>query len=512
MYELIDKLDQRKIDVLKKVFHSNQHSCLYDDLLTDVNITQKTLKKIIEDVECDLKDFGFLDLITLKNYIGYTYKSSTITMDFSENFNMQRLINAYVRKSIKFRLLERLLYSKFKTLREVADYFHVSYVQIRRIIGELNDFFSGSDLFINTRRSVFIEGSETGIRFFYSYLLLMTYGGEEWPFSTVSFYDVGQLLCKCPSEVYCSDTLDKSFLVRYHVSIHLIRSRKNFFIIEKDIGIPLYMPHTISNKRTFYSLAKALKKHLPHLNDIQLEQSASVLCSGIIALGDYSSVKVTPDFFFLNPEIKQSQITHLTFYILDRLDYHLYSPLNSEERDRVLYALMCLHYRVFYTQLTCIRLKDVLYSPLDSSISDFKRHKIHRIKQLVNREMQSTEFDFIRKYESYLVEQYYNIYDRYIDFPKHTAPITVTFISAFSNLDLQKEIRIRYSSYFNLKVSDTLSRTVDLIVTDLPVSHDAISGILYSQPIIHCHKELVESDFNKLTNVLSRIAKKKFTK
>ncbi|NBJ47180.1 hypothetical protein C6N01_13290 [Enterococcus faecalis] len=512
MYVIIDKLDQRKIDVLKKVFHSNQHSCLYDELLTDVNITQRTLKKIIDDIECDLKDFGFSDLISIEKYIGKNYKSSTLSIIFSESFNMQKLINAYIRKSIKFRLLHRLLYSKFRTLQETADYFHVSYVQIRRIIGELNDFFNNSDLFINTRRSVCIEGNEVGVRAFYSFLLLTSYGGEEWPFSTVSFYDTSQLLSKCPREVYCSDTLDKAFLVHYYVAIHLIRSRKNFFVIEKDIAIPLYTPHTISNKRAFLSLAKSLKKHLRHLNDVRLVHSASVLCSSIVALGDYSSVKVAPDFFFLNPEINQSQIIHLTFYILDRLDHHLYSPLDSDERGKIIYAVMCLHYRVFYMQQVCIRLNDVLPTPPNSIISNLKRHKAHRIQELVDREMQSAEFNFIRKYESYLATQYYNIYDRHIDFSKHTAPITVAFVSALSNIDLEKEIRVRYSSYFNLKVAETLSQTVDLIITDLPISHDALSGILYKHPIIHCHKELVESDFNKLTNVLSEIAKKKFTK
>lgn len=511
MYVFIDKMDQRKIDVLKKVFHSNQHSCLYDELLSDVNVTQKTLKKIIEDIECDLEDFGFSDLITLDNSVGYTSKSSTLSMIFSESFNIQRLINAYVRKSIKFQLLFQLLHSPFKTLQESADYFHVSYVQIRRIIGEINDFLSDSDLFISTRRTVRLEGNEVGIRIFYSFLLLVAYGGEEWPFSTVSFYDVSQLLRKCPSEVYCSDSLDKAFLIHYYVAIHLIRSRQSCLVNEIDIAVPLYTPHATSSSRAFASFAKSLKRHLPHLSEERLKHTARVLCSSIVALGDYTSVKAAPDFFFLDPEINRSQIAHLTFHILDRLDHHLFIPLDSDERGKILYALMCLHYRVFYMQQVCIRLNDVLPALSDSTISDLKRHKIQRIQQLVDREMKSAEFNFIREYEDYLASQYYNIYDRHIDFAKHTAPINVAFISALSNLVLEKEVRIRYSSYFNLKVSETLSQKVDLVITDLPVSHEAISGILYKQPIIHCHRELVESDFDKITKSLSEIAANNFT-
>lgn len=65
-----------------------------------------------------------------------------------------------------------------------------------------------------------------------------------------------------------------------------------------------------------------------------------------------------------------------------------------------------------------------------------------------------------------------------------------------------------FSSYFNLKAANSLDDSVDIIISEIPISVDTISALRLHQPIIYCHQKLVQSDYEKITEALVKIAKK----
>lgn len=124
--------------------------------------------------------------------------------------------------------------------------------------------------------------------------------------------------------------------------------------------------------------------------------------------------------------------------------------------------------------------------------------------------MKSSEFDWGKDFYDYLLSQYCLIYDKNIEFEKHTAPITIAFLSIISNQTLQNDVCQYFSSYFNLNVANSLNDNVDIIISEVPVSVDTISALRLHQPIIHCHQKLVQSDYEKITEALAKIARKNF--
>lgn len=503
---LVDKLDRNKILFIQTVFDSNHHMCSMDRLLQTVPINSQTANSLFHSISDDIQDADFSDLIDL------TYSPANQLFEFhiSQSLNIQTVINFYIMRSTKFKLLESLLTTKFETLQSVADTLHVSYTQVRRIITELNDSLDKIGLEIHSRRNVYLAGNEISLRFFYTILSVSTYGIGSWPFSSFSYLDLSSLLDDCPAEVFKSRALDKNVLAHYYLAIHLLRERQGFGIDTKAISIPLYEPFSVSNKEAFKTFSTSIKKYLPHHSEEKRIEDAQLICSSLIAMGSFSSVETVPDFFLLNEKFNEQKFAHKAFYIIDRVNYHLYNPLTHKERNNILYSILCLHYRLFYVGKSLNYLGTLLPNYSHETIDLRKKHKIQHIQYLVESEMASEEFDWGRDFYDYLLSQYCLIYDKQLNFEKHTAPITVAFISLISNQTLQNDVCQYFSSYFNLKPAESLDQSVDIIISEVPISIDTISALRLNQPIIYCHQKLVASDYEKITEAFAKIAQKKF--
>lgn len=503
---IIDKLDRRKIEILRIIFDCEYHTCSFVDLKNRLGVNNQTILKSVEALKADIEDFSYSKLVNLE----YSSSSLLFKLTFSDNFNFQMLLNAYIRKSIKFKLLEGLFNHSFRTLQELADFLNIPYIQVRRIIQELNQLFEGTDLSIYTKKNVHIKGNEIDLRFFYTTLFLVAYGAEKWPFGTFTLLDISVILEDCPSEVYSSHSLDKYLLANYYLAVHLFRDRQGYKVREEDICISLYNSYSLTNRHAFNRLVDSLKEKLPHFSGTQLTRSARVLCSALVAMGDYNSIKVIPDFLLLDMRINQKLIPHLTYHVLDRLDYHLFNSLSLEEHNQICYSLMCLHYRVLFIGKIASRLKNFIPEYFEIDRDHRKQHKIRQIRKLIELEMYSREFKTFKEYDDYLALHYCLIYDKYLNIENHTPPINVSFLSMFSNQSLKNEITQYFCPYFNLNIVNNLSRDIDLIISEIPISSSVISSLRLDKPIIYCNQHLVDSDYSKICSALSKIAIKKF--
>lgn len=503
---LVDKLDKKKLLFIQTIFDSDYHICTLDKLLQSVTINNQTAISIYHSILEDIRlsdSSSFIDL-------SYSKSNQLFKLQLSESFTIQNFINFYIKRAAKFKLIQSLLMTSFDTLQETADSLHVSYSQVRRIITELNEYFKPIGLRIYSRPKVHLDGNEVSLRFFYTALYLTTYGVGYWPFPSFSYLDLSALLDSCPDEVYKARSLDKNVLTHYYLAIHLLRERQGFSIDKETLSISLYKPFSLSNKEAFSIFASSIGKYLPYHSEEKLNDEAQLICSSLLAIGSFSSVDTAPDFFLLDEQLSDQKFAHKGFHIMDRINYHLSIPLTQKERNKILYSVLCLHYRVAFIGAPLKYIQTLLPYYSHEAIDSRKKYKIKHIQSLVEAEMKSIEYDFDGDFYDYLLSQYCLIYDKNIEFGKHTAPITVAFLSIMSNQVLQNDVCQYFSSYFNLKVASSLDDSVDIIISEIPISVDTISALRLRQPIVYCHQKLVQSDYEKITEALATIAKKKF--
>ncbi|EAE4973781.1 transcriptional regulator, partial [Listeria monocytogenes] len=96
--------------------------------------------------------------------------------------------------SPKFQILETLLLSSFPNLQVLANEVHVSYSGIKKEIKELNEELRERNLYISTGSQVEITGDEFSLRIFYTFLFLVAYSGDRWPFSFVKYDEITDIL------------------------------------------------------------------------------------------------------------------------------------------------------------------------------------------------------------------------------------------------------------------------------------------------------------------------------
>lgn len=503
---LVDKADRKKVRLLRTVFEAERQTCPLDSLAASLGVSNQTVLKLVEAIKEDIVLFDFAELVVFD----YSSTNLLFTLQFSESVNLQMFLNAYIRKSIKFRLLEALFHHSFDTLQQLADFLDIPYIQVRRKIQEINSFLNRTSLSISAKGKVSLHGNEIDIRFFYTVLFVTGYGAEKWPFRAYSFLDMSEVLDACPKEIYALPSLDKFFLVHYFLGVHLFRERQGRLVKKEEVRISLYTPYSAANRLSFSRLSKEMKRFLPRHSDEYLKRFSQLLCSALVAMGGYHSIKAAPDFLLRDSQIKEMGVPGLAFHLLDRLDHHLYNPLSSEERSTIHYALLCLHYRIFFVGTIVTHLKDIFTDYLNVDKDRRKRHKIKQIKRIIALEMQTAEFKSFENYKEYLATEYCLIYDRHIHLEKYTAPINISFLTALSKQTIQEEVLHYFSTYYNLHVVNTLSTEVDLIISDIPLSSSVIPSLRLNKPIVYCHMQLIDSDYDKIAAALSAIAKKKF--
>jgi len=503
---IVDKLDKKKLLFIQTIFESDHHICTLETLLRSVDINSQTAISIFHSI---LEDIRLTDLSESID-LSYSQTNRLFRLQLSDSFTIQNFMNVYILRSTKFKLIKSLLTTSYDTLQDAADSLHVSYSHVRRMIAELNLYFEPMGLRIHSRRKVNLDGNEISLRFFYTALYLTTYGIEYWPFASFNYLELSELLDDCPTEVFESRSLDKNVLTHYYLAIHLLRERQGFSIDQEKTLISLYKPFSPSHQEAFQRFSASLGKYLPYHSVEKLRKEAQLICSSLLALGSFSSIETAPDFFLLDEQLNNQQFTHKALRIIDRVNHHLYIPLTTRERNKILYSVLCLHYRVAYIGKPLNYIQTLLPYYSHEAIDARKRHKIQHIQALVENEMKSNEFDWGKDFYDYLLSQYCLIYDKNIEFEKHTAPITIAFLSIISNQTLQNDVCQYFSSYFNLNVANSLNDNVDIIISEVPVSVDTISALRLHQPIIHCHQKLVQSDYEKITEALAKIARKNF--
>lgn len=192
-------------------------------------------------------------------------------------------------------------------------------------------------------------------------MYLNVYGGESWPFLFIRYFEITELLKKCPKEIYDAELLDKGMLVHFYVAVHLLRIRQKKHVQNfHAFNVPLYKPYSSESKKSYEAFGKELSRYVPNLNSELLNLTTRFMLSVVIAFGSYSSIEKVPAFFYSDPLFKKTTFLDAIFAVYEEIDGHLSIPLSEIEKEKLLYSLMSVNYRHLLFKNICLDLNSLI--------------------------------------------------------------------------------------------------------------------------------------------------------
>ncbi|MGM0167101.1 hypothetical protein IGI39_002081 [Enterococcus sp. AZ135] len=506
MKYLLDKKTLKKVEVIETIFDSKNHMCAQKKLLEKNQITYPTLLAMVDIINDDVRRFGYSEVEII-----HISTNKIFVLNINEDASIQLLLHAYIRESPKFELLKLLLTSSYPNLQLISDKLNISYSELRRGIKELNDSLKTNGVQISTNKGVALVGDELGIRLYYTFLFLLVYGGESWPFTFIQYFEITKLLQNCPNEIYRSGSIDKSVLIHFYVAIHLLRDRKNELVpTSRKFDISLYHSYSEETEICISKFILNIKSYVPNMNDEHLRFTSKLLISVLLAFGSYASIEKVPSFFYCETEFEKNGFLQIAYFIYEQVNQHLYIPFSNSEKEKFLYTIMSINYRFFLFKGLNINLDSVIVSYGDIKRNTRKQHKVDHLRPLIQQMMDLPELIDLAPFKEVLSSEYLTVFDRCIDFSKHTRLIKVAIISIVSNKTATFDFMSYFSNYYNVCVVDELEPGIDLFISDFPMSHKVLTALKIDQPIVYVNTRWNEADFGKVNQMLATIATDNF--
>lgn len=506
MKELLDLKNKKKVDIIEIIYNSKNHSCVQEVILKELNITYPTLRSLIGTINNDVLRFGHENFSIIHSPSNQLY-----TLIVSEENSVQLIIHAYIKDSPKFQLLELLLTSSFNNLQSIADKLYISYPSIRKDIKELNKLLEKYRVHISTNNGIRLEGDELGIRLYYTFLYLTVYGGESWPFLFIRYFEITELLEKCPKEIYNAHFLDKNMLVHFYLAVHLLRVRQNNYLPSyHQFHVPLYNAYSDESKKSYEVFLNDLSNYLPNVNEETLVFTTRIILSVLLAFGSYSSIDKVPSFFYSEPAFQKNRFLFIVSFTYEKIEQHLSIPLSNSEKEKLLYSFMCVNYRYLLFKNLSLNLESMVlgYTNIEKNLR--KAHKVKHLKLLVSQLMELEEFSVFEPYKKELSSDYLIILEKRIDFSKHTLPVKVAILSIISNDTAVFDFMSIFSNYYNVCVTDKLDDDIDLVISDFSLSDQVLDSFSINQPIVYVNTRWSETDYEKVNRKLADITEANF--
>ncbi|MFD2308441.1 helix-turn-helix domain-containing protein [Enterococcus termitis] len=153
--ELLERKEAREIRLLKKVIIAGGR--IEDtELLAYLGVSKASF-------ESDLKELGYY-LEPYKEDCSLFYDGQWVTLYMSDRFSVSRIVEDYIRSSIKFQLIDHLFHYREFTIVQLTTKFMISESSLFRKIKELNKLLIEFDLKIRNGQ---LKGEELQIRYFY---------------------------------------------------------------------------------------------------------------------------------------------------------------------------------------------------------------------------------------------------------------------------------------------------------------------------------------------------------
>lgn len=505
MYKFLDLPFAKRFNVLKLLMNSSNHSLSQVELLDQLDVTVITLNNLFSLINQDFDKYGYSEKIQL----GFDKTTKTYFIKKTDDFSLQFIMQHYLEESVRFKITKRLLMNDLSDINTSAKELFMSYNSLRRELKYLKDIFNDFGLQLVARKKIYLQGNELHIRLFFTFLYLDIYGAYHWPFKFISYFEVSEFVELFPEEIYNYETRDKSILLHYFTAISLLRVKMGFLVKESTITEALFDPSTVRNRKNHESIRELFSKFTPKISAAKREKELSILYSCILAFGTYDGLNSAPSFFFTNPALKEKNLVHDVFHLINSFTMSLETTLTDFEYNKLLNGLMVTHYRIelFTTTLSSNFSQWTLNSIVVTGYNEFQ---IETYTNFIEKELETEKLQHLRPYKAYLVNQYLNILTKTLDSKKVFPTIRVAYFSKMGNYNFYNYLNNVLDGQYSIEITNQIDSSVDLVISDIILSNEVIQSLNTNQHIVYIDYTLSDYDYILLIKTISTVIKNKF--
>lgn len=510
--ELLDVKTKRKIDFLEEVYQADNHIVTKKVLLETLNVTEKTLIQIFQAINHDLEQFNLVD----RTQLIYFKSKQLISFSIQPSFSFQLLKNQYIKESLRFKILKRLLLKKDRTLNDLADSLFVSYSTVRREISALNIFLEDYEIKIRPQKDgLIINGHELSIRIMYTYLFSNIYGMSHWPKEFINQHEVTSILDLIPKIIFNSRFTDKTMVAYYFCAIHILREPQiknlSFNFSEDEL---FYSPVSKEEHEQLDRMVSLFSKRALYLESNPV-YSCRFLISCIIVIGPYSYISKIPECLLENQILRKTNTINSNHHFISKLNCSLITKLTKSEEQKLLYCFTIIHYRMLLFNTVPPAIEKVLPNYSLHMQHDEKKFLLKHYQKQISRLIHLCLSRNLEPFRAYIEKSYLITLDTQLSILTQTPQINVHCVSITSNDVLYKNIHNYFSPRFNLKKCVTFSENCEIIITDHYISKNSIFSeklkLSNSVTIVYIDSYLSAYDYKKILKAFRSIANNKLS-
>ena len=184
--EVFMLIEARKKELLVLQMVIQKNNCSLQELSNDLHIPKRTIKELIRKINVSLKQFLLIDEFIYSNHKGEIQTKETDQTKKLAVFSKLKL--CYLKESNRFNYL-MLLINYLQTAvpkKYLLEQLYISPSYLEKLTKQLNHSLKKFHLrILSVKNCCTLEGNELSIRLYLYFFLSDTFGGNDWPFSSL---------------------------------------------------------------------------------------------------------------------------------------------------------------------------------------------------------------------------------------------------------------------------------------------------------------------------------------
>lgn len=499
----LTRVDSRRFSILTLFEQEHNDSLSVEQISLKLGLSERTIKRTIQDIQSDIETFGFSEKISLDLYIGDNSKLYC-SLHYQLTFSIHYMLREYLKNSIFFLIIKDMFFDSSFSIKKAIDKYFVTNSTLRRYLKKIDQELQHFNLELSIKKELTIIGDEATIRLFYTSLFFEVYEGEQWPFSFISQKEVNDLLNQFPTDIYNPNEYTKRTYFQLFLAISILRVRKKELVENRTL---FFTYQTEEEHQHFLKEVELVKLLCPVIPVSQLQIELAFMHSLVLSYGPYSNSKSVSHFFIKNPELAKANFFANVLLWVGDIEKYLYVPLSLEEENDLIYATCILYYRLkLHKQFNLAATNNWIE---ESTLANTFKFQVDLLRGILS---DITKTSSVLKVNAHHLKFHYiETLFLCVDVTKFMPPI---YLVLFSRLgQTMKRYLLNYGDLFNkfnLSIIEGEKETVDVVISDRPVSKTGFSYSVSEQTEYVLWQEFpTKKNYEDLKELLILICKAK---
>ncbi|WP_025873466.1 helix-turn-helix domain-containing protein [Enterococcus crotali] len=167
----LTRVDSRRFSILTLFEQEHNDSLSVEQISLKLGLSERTIKRTIQDIQSDIETFGFSEKISLDLYRGDNSKLYC-SLHYQLTFSIHYMLREYLKNSIFFLIIKDMFFDSSFSIKKAIDKYFVTNSTLRRYLKKIDQELQHFNLELSIKKELTIIGDEATIRLFYTSLFL----------------------------------------------------------------------------------------------------------------------------------------------------------------------------------------------------------------------------------------------------------------------------------------------------------------------------------------------------